>query len=79
MGTTILLVLGRAGLAEARVVVTREGAGAAAFPNASGGSSSSADGVRESGGAICSPVALAGLNDVILAVETGASSGGPDS
>eukprot|EP00965_Chrysotila_dentata_P132210 4371868-Pleurochrysis_carterae.AAC.1 len=74
MGTTIFLVLGRAGLAGARLVVTREAAGAAAFPTAGVGSSSSADGVRENGGAICSPVALSGLNEVILAVETGASS-----
>eukprot|EP00965_Chrysotila_dentata_P054132 1796269-Pleurochrysis_carterae.AAC.1 len=79
MGTTILLVLDRAGLAGARVVVTREVVGAAAFPTAGVRSSPSTDGVRESSGAICSPVALAGLNEVILAVETGASSGGPDS
>eukprot|EP00965_Chrysotila_dentata_P141621 4680189-Pleurochrysis_carterae.AAC.1 len=79
MGTTIFLVLDRADLAGARVVVTREAAGAAAFPAVGVRSSPSADGVRESGGALGSPIALAGLNEVILAVETGASSGGPDS
>eukprot|EP00965_Chrysotila_dentata_P180600 5962099-Pleurochrysis_carterae.AAC.1 len=70
MGTTIFLVLGRAGLVGARVVVTRETAGAVAFPTVGVRSSPSADGVRESGGAIGSPVALAGLNEVILAVKT---------
>eukprot|EP00959_Pyramimonas_sp_CCMP1952_P181042 3785725-Pyramimonas_sp.AAC.1 len=63
MGTTILLVLGRAGLAGARVAATREAAGAAAFPTDGVRSSPSADGVRESGGAIGSPVALVGLNE----------------
>eukprot|EP00965_Chrysotila_dentata_P085842 2832693-Pleurochrysis_carterae.AAC.1 len=80
MGTTIFLFVGRAALAGARVIVTREAAGEAAFPTAGVVSSPSADGARESGGAICSPVALAGLNDVILPVEVeGISSGRPDS
>eukprot|EP00965_Chrysotila_dentata_P062844 2081996-Pleurochrysis_carterae.AAC.1 len=63
MGTTIFLFVGRAALAGARVVVTREAAGAAACLTAGVASSPSPDGARGSGGAICSPVALAGLND----------------
>eukprot|EP00965_Chrysotila_dentata_P001786 58969-Pleurochrysis_carterae.AAC.1 len=63
MGATIFFVLDRAVLAGARVVVTREVVGAAAFPTAGIRSSPSADGVREIGGAIGSPVALAGLNE----------------
>eukprot|EP00965_Chrysotila_dentata_P071316 2356963-Pleurochrysis_carterae.AAC.1 len=80
MGTTIFLFVGRVALAGARVVAVRESAGAAAFPTAGVASLSSADGVRGGGGAICSPVALAGLNNVILAVEAeGISFGRPDS
>eukprot|EP00965_Chrysotila_dentata_P096124 3175716-Pleurochrysis_carterae.AAC.1 len=79
MGTTIFLVLGRAGLAGSRVVVALKAADAAAFPAAGVASLSSADGARESGSAICSPAALAGLNDVILTVEMEVSSSRPDS
>eukprot|EP00965_Chrysotila_dentata_P048672 1614763-Pleurochrysis_carterae.AAC.1 len=63
MGAAFFLFGGRVALAGARVVMTREVAGAAAFPTAGVRSSPSADGVRESGGAIGSPIALAGLNE----------------
>eukprot|EP00965_Chrysotila_dentata_P035882 1194145-Pleurochrysis_carterae.AAC.1 len=80
MGTTIFLFEGRVALAGARVIAAREAAGAAAVPTAGEGSSSSADGVRGGGGTSCSPIALADLNDVILAVEAeGISSGRPNS
>eukprot|EP00965_Chrysotila_dentata_P144163 4761881-Pleurochrysis_carterae.AAC.2 len=80
MGAAIFLFGGRVALAGARVDAAREAAGAAAVPTAGGGFSSSADGARWGGGTSCSPIALVGLNDVILAVEAeGISSGRPDS
>eukprot|EP00965_Chrysotila_dentata_P181827 6002490-Pleurochrysis_carterae.AAC.1 len=76
MGVAVFLCGGRVVLAGARVVVAREAAGAAAVPTAGGGSSSPADGGRGSGGTSCSPVDLADLNDVILAVEAERMSSG---
>eukprot|EP00965_Chrysotila_dentata_P051747 1718078-Pleurochrysis_carterae.AAC.2 len=80
MGAVFFLFGGRVALAVALVVAAREATGAAVVPTASGGSSLSADGGRGGGGTSCSPIALAGLNDVILAVEAERiSSGRPDS
>eukprot|EP00965_Chrysotila_dentata_P023988 794892-Pleurochrysis_carterae.AAC.2 len=69
MGTTIFLFVGRAALAGACVVTARGAAGTAAFPTAGLAFSASADGARGDNGAVCSPVALADLDDAILAVE----------
>eukprot|EP00965_Chrysotila_dentata_P038124 1267025-Pleurochrysis_carterae.AAC.1 len=80
MGAAFFLFEGRVALAGARVVAAREAAGAVAVPTTGGKSSSSANGARGSGGTSCLPVALADLNDVILAVEVERiSSGRPNS
>eukprot|EP00965_Chrysotila_dentata_P034024 1132915-Pleurochrysis_carterae.AAC.1 len=68
MSAAFFLFEGRVALAGARVVATQKAAGAAAVPTAGGGSSWSADGASGGGGTSCSPIALADLNDVILAV-----------
>eukprot|EP00965_Chrysotila_dentata_P026962 894758-Pleurochrysis_carterae.AAC.2 len=69
MDTTIFLFVGRAALAGARVLTARGTAGAAASPTAGVAFSASVDGARGDDGAVCSPVALADLDDAILAVE----------
>eukprot|EP00965_Chrysotila_dentata_P112307 3712847-Pleurochrysis_carterae.AAC.1 len=76
MGTTIFLFVGRAALAGARVVAARGAADAAAFPTASVAFSASADGACGDDGAVCSPVALADLDDAILAVEVESAASG---
>eukprot|EP00965_Chrysotila_dentata_P042811 1421092-Pleurochrysis_carterae.AAC.1 len=68
MGAMVFLFVGRVALAGARAVAVREAAGATAFPTAGVAFSVSADGARGGDGAACSPVALADLHDVILAV-----------